>query len=159
MTQQRRHSLVRDRRREADGFPDGERPEVSAEVDPLEQLSMFAPLSAVATETAPISPWQEALPDDHGDGDLRIEFDLAEPPYVAAAGDGSVATLTRRDQKDALRLANANAARDLARRSGLSHAQVNAELNRLSGLRRITEATVAQLDSRLKAAERWLARL
>ncbi|HEV7666274.1 MAG TPA: hypothetical protein VGQ62_22260, partial [Chloroflexota bacterium] len=155
MTQQRRHSLVRDSRQAGDGF--SERQEAVADKDPLEQLSMFAPLSAVATETAPISPWVEPLPDD-GEGDLRIEFDLAEPPIVARSG-GEPLELTRRDQKDALRLANANAARDLARRSGLSHAKVNAELNRLAGLRRITEATVAQLDARLKHADRWLSRL
>ena len=45
------------------------------------------------------------------------------------------------------------------RRSGLPHAQVNAELNRLAGLRRITEATAPQLAERLSHAERWLARL
>ena len=55
-------------------------------------------------------------------------------------------------------MANAGAARDLARRTGLSHAQVNAELNRQVGLRRIVEATGAQLETRLEQAERWLAR-
>jgi superfamily II DNA or RNA helicase len=161
MTQQRRHSLVRDSRRPGEEFVEGfARPEeASAEAEPVEQMSMFAPLSAVATETAPISPWQEPLLDDTGEGDLRIEVDLAEPPHVAAADGSAVVLATRRDQKDALRLANANAARDLARRTGMSHAQVNAELNRLSGIRRITEATVAQLDSRLKQADRWLARI
>jgi hypothetical protein len=112
----------------------------------------------VATETAPISPWQESLPYDAGEGDIRIEVSLAEPPSlggysIAAAGE------TRRETKDALRVANATAARDLARRTGLSHSHINAELNRLAGLRRITEATVAQLDSRLRHAERWLDRL
>jgi hypothetical protein len=64
---------------------------------------------------------------------------------------------TRRQTKDALRGANAAAARDLARRTGLSHAQVNAELNRQVGLRRIAEATGEQLEMRLEQAERWLA--
>lgn len=151
MAEQRRHSLARD--------PLQER--VAAERDDLlgaEQLSMFAPLSSVATETAGISPWLETLPDDDLTGDLRIELALAEPPGLAAA-TSALTYETRRETKDALRLANAAAARDLARRSGLSHAHINAELNRLAGVRRITEATVAQLDTRLHQAERWLARL
>jgi superfamily II DNA or RNA helicase len=155
MTEQRRHSLVRDPARQrfvaADGFDQTDSRE-------LEQMSLFAPLSAVATETAPISPWQEPLPDDGGDADHRIEVPLADLPFASATNDDSP-TVTRREAKDALRLANANAARDLARRTGLSHAQVNAELNRLTGIRRITEATIAQLDARLEQADRWLARI
>jgi superfamily II DNA or RNA helicase len=153
MANQRRHSLVRDPSRESElseRIPD--------DSEEQEQLSLFAALSAVATETAPISPWQESLPYDAGEGDIRIEVSLAEPPSlggysIAAAGE------TRRETKDALRVANATAARDLARRTRLSHSHINAELNRLAGLRRITEATVAQLDSRLRHAERWLDRL
>jgi hypothetical protein len=63
---------------------------------------------------------------------------------------------TRRQTKDHLRAANASAARDLARRTGLTHAQINAELNRQVGLGRIAEATVAQLEKRLEQADRWL---
>jgi len=40
----------------------------------------------------------------------------------------------------------------------LTHAQVNAELNRRAGVRRVTEATIDQLERRLVAADRWLAR-
>jgi superfamily II DNA or RNA helicase len=152
MAERRRHSLARDPRREREAV---ERPE---QVEGEEQLSLFAPLSAVATETAGISPWLEPLPDDSLWGDPRIELALAEPPGLVARSEGAEGA-TRRETKDALRLANAAAARDLARRSGLSHAQINAELNRLAGVRRITEATVAQLDTRLRQAERWLAHL
>jgi hypothetical protein len=155
MTQQRRHSLLRDPSRQrfaaADAF-DG------ADGRDLEQMSLFAPLSAVATDTAPISPWLEPLLDDAGDADQRIEVPLADLPF-ASTDDEDSPTVTRREAKDALRLANANAARDLARRTGLSHAQINAELNRQIGIRRITEATIAQLDARLKQADRWLTRL
>jgi hypothetical protein len=155
MTQQRRHSLLPDPSRQrftaTDAF-DG------ADGRDLEQMSLFAPLSAVATDTAPISPWLEPLLDDAGDADQRIEVPLADLPF-ASTDDEDSPTVTRREAKDALRLANANAARDLARRTGLSHAQINAELNRQIGIRRITEATIAQLDARLKQADRWLTRL
>jgi len=159
MAEQRRHSLARDPLIERAAF-------VRAELDGAAQLSLFAPLSAVATETAGISPWLEPLPVDDEQDDERIEVALAEPPGLlnglaaSGAADAEAAPgATRRETKDALRLANAAAARDLARRSGLSHAHINAELNRLAGVARITEATVAQLDKRLQQAERWLARL
>lgn len=158
MAQQRRHSLARDARRGA-GDLEREVLDAAAAVEGgLEQMSMFAPLSAVATETAPISPWHEPLPDDSGDTDARIEFSLADlPPSHAASAESPAVTM--RERKDALRQANANAARDLARRTGLGHAQVNAELNKRAGVARITEATADQLAKRLDLAERWLARL
>ena len=66
---------------------------------------------------------------------------------------------TRRAVKDRLRLANAEAAKDIARWSGLTFAAVNLELNRSAGVRRVTEATEAQLQARLQAARRWQWRL
>jgi hypothetical protein len=156
MAEQRRHSLARDPNRVVE-FPERQ-PEPD---EGAAQLSLFAPLSAVATETAAISPWQvEPLPDDGlPGGDPRIELALADLPGFAVPADDTQPAGTRRETKDALRLANAAAARDLARRTGLSHAHVNAELNRMAGVRRITEATVGQLDTRLRQAERWLARV
>jgi hypothetical protein len=40
----------------------------------------------------------------------------------------------------------------------MTHARVNAELNRLSAVRRVSEATVAQLERRLAGADKWLAK-
>ena len=104
-----------------------------------------------------MSPWHEPLPDDWSVDDIAVELKLGPLPMVAApiaSADGR----TLRQTKDALRAANAAAARDLARRTGLTHAQVNAELNRQVGLRRVTEATLAELEMRLEQANRWLAR-
>jgi len=126
--------------------------------DELAQLSLFALLSAVATETMSVSPWHEPQPDEWSAVDNAIEVKLAPPPMLAAPA-ASPDGRTRRQTKDALRAANAAAARDVARRTGRSHAQVNAELNRQVGLRRIAEATVEQLETRLEQAERWLARV
>ena len=64
-----------------------------------------------------------------------------------------------RERKKALRDSNADRARRLARLTGLTHAQVNMELNRLTGVDRVTEATVDQLERRLRHAEAWLARV
>ena len=76
-----------------------------------------------------MSPWHEPLPDDSSVADAGIELELGPPLVVSATvvpADGP----TRRQTKDALRVTNAAAARDLARRTGLSYAHVNAELNR-----------------------------
>ena len=67
---------------------------------------------------------------------------------------GGLAARTRREEKRRLREQNSEIVATLVRRTGQTHAQVNAELNRLSGIGRITEATVAQLRKRLEVAER-----
>ncbi len=167
IAEQRRHSLRRSARPEdadQDMARNGEQP--GTEED---QLSMFAPLSAVALAVPPPDPdsadwrpWHEPLPDDAGTGiDTTIEFELAPPPPLGGLGgmDPGAGGLTRRQLKDKLRLANAEAARNIARATDMTHAQVNLELNRLAGMRRIDEATVEQLQSRLEHATRWRWRL
>lgn len=162
IAEQRRHSLRRE------GGPAGSGSldrtglvDPSTSPDGAEQLSLFAPLSAVAVG-APRAweSWHEPLPDDRVAPDSAIELELGPPPPVAGQADApDPAGMTRRQTKDALRVANADVARDLARETGWTHARVNAHLNRLVGLRRITEATVDQLQARLHQAERWRARL
>ncbi len=128
--------------------------------DPNEQLSLFAVISAVATGHADApAPWDsEPLPvgatddDDHG---VVIEF--ADPPALDGPAPDDP-TISRVELRRRLRDANAAAAKALARRTGWGHAKVNAELNRLSGIARVTEATAAQLERRLRHAETWLAR-
>ena len=160
LADQRRHSLVKTTSADAPEFlAPTEEPDTG---DDLEQLSLFAPLSAVATRVAAVSPWDEALPASWSLGDNHVELDLAPPPPLTNSltpnAEGAPAQPLH-ERKEALRNANATAARDLARATGQSHAAINAELNRQTGIRRITDATVAQLESRLKHAERWLARL
>jgi superfamily II DNA or RNA helicase len=159
IAEQRRHSLRRSRRDEDDdGQPRLEF--VGGAGLTGEQLSLFAPLSAVAVgDAAATGPWHEPLPEEWQDGaDRSIEVELGPPPPLAGpATDGG--GLTRRQAKDRLRVANAEAAKDITRVSGLTHAQVNQELNRLAGVRRITEATEDQLRLRLEAARRWQWRL
>lgn len=157
LASQRRHSLRRVAL-DPDLSPPAETPwaEPEAERD-VRQLSMFAPLSAVATRVAPVSPWNEPLPAAWFLREQHVDLELAPPPALNAGTDSG--GLTRRQAKDELRQANANAARDLARRTGQTHASINAELNRRAGVRRITEATVPQLEARLAQAERWLERV
>jgi superfamily II DNA or RNA helicase len=157
IAEQRRHSLRKASRDDDDAPLRG-----AADDTPMagDQLSLFAALSAVAVAGEAYSPWHEPLPDDWSDGtDHGIEVELGPPPPVAAMESDGTPGMTRRQAKDRLRLANAEAAKDIARVSGLSYAAVNLELNRSAGLRRVTEATEQQLQARLHAARRWQWRL
>jgi superfamily II DNA or RNA helicase len=128
-----------------------------------EQLSLFAALSAVALGE-PFEPeWAtddaDVAPDPDLVDDESLTITLSPPPRPGASGAGSVHHRTRREHKAHLRSENADWARDLVRVTGMSHALVNAELNRMSGIGAISEATVAQLERRLAAAERWFRNL
>jgi superfamily II DNA or RNA helicase len=159
IAEQRRHSLRREPPPE-EARPVDE-PSLAMDGAAAEQLSLFAALSAVPLgEPRAWSPWHEPLPDAWVDGtDPTIEIELGPPPPIAAGGAPAASGVVRHEARERLRTFNADAARDLARVSGLTHAQVNLELNRLAGVRRISEATVEQLESRLAHAGRWRARL
>ncbi|HET9691853.1 MAG TPA: DEAD/DEAH box helicase [Acidimicrobiales bacterium] len=169
----RRHSLRRDRPEAAADDP--------AALDAIpatgreagdDQLSLFAVISATATDTAihgtGLDPHDEATEGLVDEGDDPDDPGLVVPlPVLTGAGQavgtggagGDGPPLTRRQQKDRLREANAELARALVHRTGWPHAKVNAELNRMAGVARITEATIEQLQRRRTAAERWYQRL
>lgn len=160
ISEQRRHSLQRrERPGDHDALDDG----AALDEEPAEeQMSLFAVISAVATDAdGPSDLDDEEVDDGDGDGD-GIDLELGPPPPLtgvapAAEGDDG-GTGTRRDDKKRLRDLNAELARDLVRTTGWSHAQVNRELNRIAGVTRVTEATVAQLRRRLEKGSRWLSR-
>ena len=167
IAEQRRHSLRR--RADDDGRhppDDGALDSLPVPVAPEEQLSLFSAISAVPIGVPHVPEWAEDEFDQELSADDDLEdrgllIDLRPPPRPG----GGLATLvahphrTRREHKAHLRGENADRARDIVRMSGLSHAQVNGELNRLSGLSRISEATVVDLEGRLGHADRWLSRL
>ena len=160
---QRRHSLRR--KDDSDGFDrsDERASDETAAGAQDEQLSLFSVISAVALG----SPHQPEWVAEEFDHDLGADDDSEDdtlmialaPPARPGGGTTAPRQLTRREHKARLRAGNADRARDIVRMSGLTHAQVNGELNRLSSVRRVTEATVEQLESRLGHADRWLSRL
>jgi len=62
-------------------------------------------------------------------------------------------------RRRALREENSRIVRDIVFHTQRGHADVNAELNRKVGIRRISEASIKQLERRLRFARSWLARL
>jgi superfamily II DNA or RNA helicase len=161
----RRHSL---RRPEPDGDGAVDDAALDARVHPDdrgEQLSMFAALSAVVTGAAESSVFDvdEAALDhlDRQEDDAALELALPALPGSPATGgnghgDGN-GTNPRRERSE-LRERNARLVQDLVWATGLGHAQINGQLNRFVGLRRIDEATVEQLRRRAREAESWLAK-
>jgi hypothetical protein len=83
--------------------------------------------------------------------------DLVVPP--PEAGTVPATAPSARSRRSELREQNSARVRRLVHRTRKAHADVNAELNRAVGIRRITEATIAQLEKRLAAADRWLAKI
>jgi superfamily II DNA or RNA helicase len=170
IAQQRRHSL---RRRDADDERAGDDAGLDAlpaEGPDAEQLSLFSALSAVtigdAHETEHMDePGAGELIFDEPEPDDALLVSLTPPPRPGSAAGGTATAVldapsgTRRQHKAELRAANAEGARDIVRSTGLSHAQVNGELNRLASVARVSEATVDQLVRRAQAAQRWLDRL
>lgn len=159
IAEQRRHSLRRDRR---DRPADEDEP---AALDQLagqeEQLSLFAALSAVATDGPhPVaSVFDEEVPEPPPEVDDDPELVVHVPPPPLPDGRrvaAGAAAPNPRQLRAALRRHNAGLAAELARCTGLSHAEVNSRLNRLVGVRRIDEATVEQLEQRAEEARRWM---
>ncbi len=135
------------------------------------QLSLFSVISAVAVGAPRLAKpsvgfmSSETHLDHPSHDDAALTIMLAPLPPLAGErmsnSEGTKGTLvaTRREQKQQLRNANSDRVKEIARITGWSHAQVNGELNRLAGLQKINEATISQLESRLRHANRWLSRI
>ena len=159
----RRHRLELRSDAESDDFT----PEESQELDPAqpasdEQLSLFMVLSATASEPpAEINVFEGEADSDldtisTGDADdARLMIDLTTIPLP---GPGGTLRRVDRRERDRLRERNADLARDLVVTTNRSHAAVNAELNRLAGVSKVSEATIDQLERRARMAEEWLGR-
>ena len=162
---QRRHSL-RKKEQDADGLTEFEREQADSELDAgtadPEQMSLFSVISAVATEVVVHSPDFDDEPDPpEADtaflDDPNFLIDL-EPLPLPGRGLLGETGLSQREERERLREANADLARALVDRTGWTHAKVNAELNRLAGVQKISQASVEQLQRRVRYGESWLRR-
>jgi superfamily II DNA or RNA helicase len=143
---------------------------VEASAEP-EQLSLFSVLSAVATGVSVHTVTAEGIafddepefaptPDgDEGPGatdPMELELDLPEIP--TDAGFVREDRRSTAEIKEDLRARNAFVAQRLVDLTGLGHGKVNAEMNRLAGIAKVSTATTEQLERRLRYAESWLRR-
>ncbi|MCP3912848.1 MAG: DEAD/DEAH box helicase [Actinomycetia bacterium] len=167
MAEQRRHSL----KRRQDRFESESDRQVLGDD---EQLSLFAALSSTVLDDedddaeltpVPDTPWAPwvAVADTNEPfaDDPELLLDLAPAPRLgnlntSQAEHGGPATPIRDELRRRLRDDNSERVRLLVRATGLEHPAVNMELNRRSGVHRVAEATVRQLQNRLREADRWL---
>ncbi|HWH33637.1 MAG TPA: DEAD/DEAH box helicase family protein [Egibacteraceae bacterium] len=155
VAEQRTHVL---RRREDD--PDEDERQARLR-EPGDQLSLFAAVHSEADgirgDLAVADPWRVPVGAARDADDPALEIELPPPPRVVSPGDGpdGVQTVDR----GVLRALNSERVTMIARLTGLGHREVNARLNKVSGILRIGEATRGQLQRRLAEADRWLTRL
>lgn len=147
-----------------------------------EQLSLFAPISAIALDETgqplearalDVPPGADACPDGAG-AIPGLVGDDARPPVGPLPGlepapafegplpapvPGPPSTGSPRTRRRTLRDDNSARVCTLVHLTGKGYADVNGELNQRVGIRRVTEATVAQLERRLLAADRWIHQL
>jgi superfamily II DNA or RNA helicase len=182
IAEQRRHSLRKPDRPDDELFDTQPEERAAAEMD---QLSLFSAISAVPLDEHgnPLDPSPVAEPESASHSTAEVErgdessipglvgeedAGLTPAPFVLTAPEFEDAvptpepspTLERspRSRKRQLREQNSAVVRALVHKTRLGHAEVNAELNRRVGLKRVTEATVVQLERRLEAGRRWLER-
>jgi superfamily II DNA or RNA helicase len=91
---------------------------------------------------------------------LASEEDLAESAGAPLDLDADRLTgKSARELRKELRTQNQHKAEALARMTGLGHAKVNQRLNQEVGIGKISEATERELETRARAADRWMDRL
>jgi hypothetical protein len=179
IAEQRRHSLRKPESKEGDELMREE--EAEREPPAEDQLSLFSAISAVPLDEQGRPLDASPLEDPGSDGDAAIPglvgdeespaeeeadpFTLSapdferpvptpEPDVIPDPSSGTRGSTLSKKRK--LREQNSAYVRSLVHRKRMGHAQVNAELNRRVGIKRITEATVGQLEKRLEAARRWI---
>jgi hypothetical protein len=184
IAEQRRHSLRKPNdddfgiTGQADG--DGRREEADSDLDEDRQCSLFSAISAVALDESGRPMENPRVVDEDGAGEggegdaipdlvdmSQIEAQPAHslvfdsislapvplPEPESASVPAATSALARRRR---LREMNSEVVRDLVHATGKTHAQVNAVLNKKVGIKRITEASVYQLEQRLKQARSLL---
>lgn len=178
IAEQRRHSLQKKVDDEL-GPAREEGPAAAAEPELLddEQGNLFEVISAVPLDEQgrPLEPrvyeelGGEEIPDYIGNPAVAaMDTAASEPmpvrrarsvplpdPEPASRATPAKSALARRRQ---LREANGELVRELVHVTGKSHAELNAELNRKSGIKSVGAATVKQLEQRLAVAKKLLER-
>jgi superfamily II DNA or RNA helicase len=164
IAEQRKHSL---KRKEDDERGEEQPREKKPPPDPGDQLSLFAAISAVpegGVSLDDLRRHEDEIP-DLADGPPPPP---AAEPFFLTHPEGRAVPLPDPEplppaqptsplaRRRFLREENAALARELAQLRGKTHAQVNAELNRKAGIKRVSEASVRQLEKRLEVAKLWL---
>jgi hypothetical protein len=129
-----------------------------------EQMSLFTAVSATPSGEAQVHRVDETLGlfgslEDEEPAEEAFELQLAEAPHLEVAAAPDHAGMSPVQRRRVLRDANAVLVRAIAGATGMTHAQVNSELNRMSGVARVAEADANALERRRAQGAKWLARI
>lgn len=160
IAESRRHSL--EKKSDDDQlFSDGEK------FAPEEQISLFEVHSAtmsdaIEDEVDPFSFDPEVVDkesESEDDFELNNELlvDFSSMPLSGGSSNNTiVSAIDGRSERDRLRSVNQSLAKDIAELTGKSHAEVNSQLNKSSGVIKISQASIIQLNRRMREAEKWI---
>jgi len=163
-------TIAMQRRHSVDKRPTPEVRDLAESGERDEQMSLFAALSSTVLDDA-VPTGADGLDADEAPihsaaGDLvGHPFDLPPPPPLTGrttevlVPDALADIRSRFVGKRELRDRNSDRVRTIAQILGWEHRAVNGELNRRSGVHRVTEATTQQLEQRLESADAWLEEL
>jgi superfamily II DNA or RNA helicase len=171
IAEQRRHSLRKPEKDDEAFSDDAAEPGEEAE-SPESQLSLFSVISSVPLE-ADGAPLQREQVIEEADGEIpgmveetttedaeaapfRLAAETFAEPVPEPEHEPEAPLKRLRSRKRELRERKSARVWMLVHTTGKAHADINAELNRRTGIRRITEATIGQLEKRLELADRWL---
>lgn len=149
--------------------------------DPGEQISLFQALTSTAVDAGESSVASGMVSETDGlDPEEKLvtlaedlvgyPVDVPPPPplpgvtaFAGSAGvdhggslSGAAEVMSVAAKKRSIRDSNSDKVREIASRTGLSHREVNSQLNRQIGITRISSATTKELEQRLAAAVRWI---
>ena len=162
----RRHVLTPPTERDDEFSPEQLEREAKQELDLFpEQLSLFSVLSSVATGMSVHAITEQGLtlfddePDvPEPDVGAAVADALELPEIPTDAGYSLAGSRTVAERKEELRQRNMDLARTIVETTGLGHARVQSELNRLAGISSVGGATNSELERRIRHAEQWLRR-
>ena len=161
IAEERRHFLKKAGEQD-DGEGDGLLDDVRAARED-EQMSLFSAVSAKPSGEAQVHRADEHLGlfgslDDDDPQDDGFELQLMEAPHLEVRAPDAPG-LSPVQRRRVLRDANAVIVRAIAGATGQTHAQVNGELNRMSGVKSVSEASADELERRREKGARWLERI
>lgn len=126
-----------------------------------EQVSLFEVHSATTDgQSRQESLWDEptaakAQLQEVADPSLIVDF-TATPLFGATASNSGSAPIDLRSEHERMRSINRSLVIEISKLTGQAHSQINRTLNKSCGITKISEASVIQLNSRSREAEKWL---
>jgi len=154
IAESRKHSL--DKKSATDDSQDRDYPQQEEQVSLFEVHSSEV-LGAETPEAEDLFSFSDSKFDEEIEAEepdhLILDLTTVPLPGGAVAANASV---DGRGERERLRSINRSLVKDIVELTGKGHAEVNSMLNKTSGVTKIAEASVMQLNRRMREAEKWI---